>query len=771
MTTKARTVSTVRRLGLAVAAACAAAGASGADAGATPPANAPLAVFDLAKLPAAQFGRDGWLAPATEGGVACRTAQAGKTATVRVKAWWKDGQLRPDEGAWFILEVKYRDVLAKPAQAVGFGGVGWRFGNSPLHRFGGAQDGQWKIAAIPVPWDMVARLVSTLDPAANQPEMTSFGFTAPADLPIASLTVRQAVPADEANFYAECRAQIAAEQAEARAASPPPAVKTPPAVTGAMAAFPWDPGCRLFQNCAGVAGEMGKTVKVRLCLNEWEAGSFGVYANGAPLTGVDYEITPLTDAAGQTLQATIERRTAEYTILDQQWTPVRLWQAHAVEILPGRSHWFYFNIETKRGLTKAGTYKGKIRIKAREAQAELPLEVEVLPVDLLTIDEAGIVMCGCYSKTPPLHDLAFARRYNYAGMLLWYHEFRIPMAMRDGRLVLDFTYPDDWMQRARKLGFTQAAWYLGGDSAKMPGTLKVFIDLATLDGKTTRDAYLAAQGGKPFVLPEVRKLFVEWMRQVNTYAVAHDWPELFPTPHDEPQKWASRGEWIKGFFQDACAAIHEADPKCRVYGCIHHVKGWRGIADLWKVFADDIEVYNTNNVEEDHDVGNKVRNHGRARAQQGKPDMLFWQYTGLGAGVPESQRFAFGFYFGAHGSVGCTAWAYNWDDNWDLSGRKGDYAVTAWPTVYQTIPSPWFEGQREGLDDRRVIATYQKRFARDPEAMKLLDGILQEAMTSRGKGGADKEAGFFEAVDDAAKLTRWRNQLLEKLAAPPAAAP
>ena len=725
---------------------------------------APIASYDLAKLPDAQLDK-GWSAPATEKEIACRKVLAGKSGNIRVKAWWKDGQLRPNEGDWFILEVKYQDVLAKPAQVLGFGGVGWRFGNSPLHRFGGKNDNQWKTAAIPVPWDMIVRLVSTIDPAANQPEMTSFTFSAPADLPIASLAVRKAVPADETNFYAECRAQIAGEQADARASNLPPTVKNAPAMTGPLAAFPWDPGCRLFQNCAGVAGDLGKAVKVRMCLNEFEAGSFGVYANGAPLTGVDYEITPLTDAGGKTLKATVERRTAEYTILDKQWTPVRLWQSYAVDILPGRSHWFYFNVETKRGETAAGTYKGRILINAREGKTELPLEVEVLPVDLQTIDEAGIVMAGCYSKTPPLHDLDFERRYNYSGMLLWYHQFRLPMAMKDGKLVIDFTYPDDWMTRARKRGFTQAVWYLGGDSAKMPATLKVFIDLVTLDGKTSGDAYCKEQGGKPFVLPEARKLFVDWMRQVNTHAVANHWPELFPTPHDEPQKWASKGEWIKGFFKDGCAAMREADPKMRIYGCIHHVKGWHGIPDLWKVFADDIDVYNTNNVEEDQDVCNKVRNYGKERVKQGKHDMLFWQYTGLGAGVPESQRFAFGFYYAAFGSVGCTAWAYNWDDSWDLSGRGGDYAVTAWPTVYQTIPSPWFEGQREGLDDRRIIATYQKRFANDAAAMKVLDDMLKSAMTSRAKGGADKEAGFFESVDDAAKLTRWRNTLLEKLAA------
>ncbi len=723
----------------------------------------PIVAFILADLPEVQFEQGAWSTQISEGGIRCRQALAGKFAAARVKAWWKEGQLRPPEGERFVLEVRYKDIVAKPATFHIFSGIGRNFGYWAVHQFGGAKDGQWKTASIPVPWDMVARLVSTLDPARDAPDMTAFAVSASADLPVASVAVRKAVPDDEERFYAECRAMIASAQAEARAKNPPPVVRNP-AVTGPMAAFPWEPSCRLFQNCAGVPGQMGKPVRLRMCLNELEPGSFGVYANAA-LTGVDYQVTPLTDASGKTLQATIERRTAEYAPLDEQWTPMRLWPAYAVDIPAGRSHWFFFNVETQREVSAAGTYRGKILITAKEGKAELPLEVEVLPVDLLTMDEAGLTMFGCYDRLPPLHDVEFQRRYNYGGALLWYAGFAPAVALREGKLAFDFTYPDDWMKGARQRGFSGAIWYLGGDSAKMPRTLKVFAHLGTLDKKMNFDQWCSAQNGQDHVLPETRKLFVEWMRQVNAHAVDSGWLELFPTPHDEPQKWASIAGWIKPFFKDACAAIREADPRIRVYGCIHHVKGWKGVPDLWSVFIDDIDVYNTNAVGEDPDVGNKVRAAGAESVKKGGKDKLFWQYTGLGSGVPDSQRYAFGFFFGAFGSTGCTAWAYNWNDVWDLSGRKGDLAVTAWPTAYQTIPSPWFEAQREGLDDRRIIATYQKRFARDAEAMEALEAVLTEARTSRSKGsGENKEAGFHDSIDDSAKLIRWRNALLGRLA-------
>jgi len=732
---------------------------------------ASLMTLSLAETPAAQLGQGGWSDPADVGGIKCRKVMAGKTGDVLIPAWWKAGRLRPPEGDAFILEVKYQDVSVKPVQVLGFGGVGWRFGNSPLHCMGGSNDGQWKVACIPIPWDMIARMVSTINPDQNKPEMTRVSFDVAVDLPIASLSIRKAVPEDESRFYSECRAQIAAEQAEARAKTPVPSAREAVlAGTGTLTAYPWEPGRRLFPYNSVTTGSLGKPVKVRMCLDEFESGSFGVFANGGPLTGVDYEITPLKNASGKELKAMVERRTAEFTLLDGQWSPIRLWPAYAVDVLPGRSHWFYFTIGTRRGETRPGTYTGKILIGAKEGKTELPLEVEVLPVDLLTIDEAGVTMFGCYDKTPPLHDIAFQRRYNYGGALLWYTQFVPPVAMKDGKLVFDFTYPDDWMKGARKRGFTGAIWYLGGDPYRLPGSAKVMAHLATLDGKMTRDAWCAAQKGQDHILPETRALFVDWMRQVAHHAMDNGWLELFPTPHDEPQKWASSGDWIKPFFKDGCAAIREADPRLRVYGCIHHVKGWRGIPDLWSIFVDDIDVYSTNAIYEDNDVGNKVRAAGKASLAKGGKDKLFWQYTGLGGGVPESQRFTLGFFYGAFGSSGCTAWAYNWGDAWDLSGRKGDLAVSAWPTVYQTIPSPWLEAQREGLDDRRIIATYQKRFTGDAEAMKILDNIFDEVKGSRSKhSGANTEAGFFDSVDDTAKLLRWRNALLDRLAA--AAAP
>jgi hypothetical protein len=730
-------------------------------AGAIPTAAAPLAKFDLPALPDAQFDQGAWSAPAEIDGRKHRAVLAGKPGGVRLKAWWKAGSLRPPEGETAILEISYKDVLPKPAQVIAFGGIGWNFRNSPIHRFGGAADGTWKTAMIPLPWDMIVRLVSSVDASRNIPEMCQILISAEADCPIAGFTVRKAVAADETRFYAECREQIALEQADARAQNPMPAVAEPPKLDGALVAYATDPMCRVFTWNPVPVEHLGKPVRIRMCTDELEPGSFAVYANGAALTGVGYEVTALRDAAGNALKATIERRTAEYSLTDGIWVPIRLWPAYAVDIPANRSQWFLLDVETRRGEAKAGLYKGTIRITAKEGKTELPLEVEVLPVDLLTMDEAGLTMYGCYDKLPPLHDIDFARRWNFGGSLVW-GNFNIPMAMRDGKLQLDFTYPDDWMQGCRKRGFTSMIWYLGGDSAGSPDTLTTLIRLGNVAGVMPSNGWSQAQAGKPFIIPEVRTVFVDWMRQVNGHAVASGWPELLPTPHDEPMKWLVKGEWIRGFFKDACAALHEADPRLRVYACMHMVDHGR----QWDCFIDDIDVFNTNAVWEDPDLGDQVRGADQASRAKGGKGKQFNQYvTTYFQGSPKSMRFMFGWFFAAFGSTGCTAWAYNWDDTWDMSGKGNEAGLTAWPTAYQTIPSPWMVGQRDGLDDRRLIATYRKRFAKDAAAIAALEAILDQAKNGRdGFMSPAVSPGYLEAVEQSARLADWRNGLLDRLA-------
>jgi len=728
---------------------------------------APLPSVDLAAVADADMG-GGWSQVRADGETKYRAALKGRMRMVNIPVWWKDGQLRPDEDTIYVVEVRYRDVAASPVIFHGYGGLGRYQAPTELHRFGGAGDGKWKTANLSVGWDQLMRIDGHSD-------KTAVGFSADADLPIASLRFRKAAKADEVRHNAETRAWVAAVQADQRKRAK---LGIEPRKFGvgkklpAVVAFPWPAMLPLLPNGQPRDGQVGAAVKVRMCLNEIEGGSFGVYANGKDLTNVRYEVSELAGPGG-TLAADVICRTAEYAVANRgRVFPQRLWPAFAVDIPAGHSHWFLFNLRTHRGKTKPGVYKGKVTVTADQGSASLPVEVRVLNVDLLTMGEAKLFMGGCVTGLVPAHDIRFQSDYNQNGINLWFSGVHPGMKMVDGKLVLDFTILDEWMVAAAKRGLAGNVWFLGGNPYGYPITMTIFREMAKIDNRNgakpmTTEEWVKLQcdpANRDRPMKRQRELVVEWCRQVTTHAKAKGWPEVILTPFDEPAKWIQSradphyrgaigtGEWIKPYFKDACAAIREGAPGTRIYGSIHHIN-YRGRNSGLR-FLPDIDVFCTNAIHEDSKIGDKVRAAGKD----------FWQYSGVGsggAGSPDRARFTFGFFFAAFDSRGSLAWAYNWGRGFDTT--SGSNWMYAWQTPYDTIPAPYFEGLREAWDDRRVIETYRKRFAGDAEAMAELKAILSAAARSRSRGGRDTVSDFWAAADDASKMDRWRDQLLARL--------
>ena len=722
----------------------------------------------------------GWSEAQSGGAVSYRVAAKGGRRSVAVPAWWAEGSLRPPAGTVYVLEIHYKDTAPAPVIVTVASALGRYLGPTEAHRIGGSGDGKWKTAAVPVAADQLIRLPE------DRPK-TGFGFSADADLPVAWIKVRLAAAGDERRYNAETRAWVAAVQATpgakvSRQIEPRkflPGEKLPPVV-----AFPWAPMAPLRQHVQPTDEQVGAPIKIRMCLNEIEGGSFGVYAGQADLTRVNYTVSPLKGESG-TLQADVIRRTAEYALAplhgrtpeDLRWFPQRLWPAYDVDIPGGYTHWFLFNVRTRRGRTHPGVYKGEVTVTSAQGTASLPVEVEVLPVGLLTMDEAGLYMGSCLKEQPPAHDYDFAVDYNQNGTQVWVAGFQPPMEMVDGKLVIDFTYADEWLGEIRKRGVKRMVWFLGGDPYGFPHTMTIFRDLAKIDTRNGNKPLavvdwvakqsLPANRDRP--LPADRELFKEWVRLVDEHARQAGWPELILSPFDEPAKWVQgpyrkgtydtdhgpfigAGSWIKPYFIDACKAVKEVNPNIPIYASIHHNRDQRlqeGIC-----FLPYVDVFCTNAIHEDPKMGEKVRAAGKE----------FWQYSGIGvAGAkPDRARFTFGFFFGAFDSRGSLAWAYNWGKGFDLA--SGSNWMYAWHTPFDTIPAPYFEGMREAWDDRRIVETYRKTFARNPEALAVLEGIFKEAKDSRDRGGRDTVYDFWAAVDDAAKLDRWRNALLDRLA-------
>lgn len=718
-------------------------------------------VSDLKDLSAEQ-----WAAEAKDGDRAYRAALKGKPAILRIPAWWGDG-LRPADGTRFIIELTYKDDLSAPASAECFGALGSYIGRSELHRFGGEADGKWKVAQVPVSWDLIRVLKDT--------HTAELAIRAPADLPIEQLVIRAAaLPEDQARWEAETRAWIrkvqsakaekAGHAGEDQKAAIPEAWKDKPFVPYARAYYD-----AVYPNSAPKGKEAGATVHVRMARNEFEPGAFGVYAQ-QDLDGVTYSVSSLTSPAGE-LKCEIRCMTAEYDLLPNKdkgfvWTPQRLWNAFPAVIKKNQSAWFYLSVHTLGEASLPGKYEGKITIKAGGAEAVLPLAVEVLPITLLSMDEAGLRMGGCVTGLASVGEMRTMLDHNHNAINIWFAGVQPGMEKKDGKLVLDFTYLDEWMAQAKACGRKTMVWFLGGNPNGYPETLSIERELyATMIGP--KDEFMKTmatpeQRGK--ILPAVAEIYKDWLKQVSAHAKEKEWPEIIFTPFDEPAKWSYAepkaeggrkfaigcGPWIRDHFKSACALMHEAAPENKVYVSMHrnyvrNVHGYNG--RVGEIFIPDVDLVCTNAIEEDHELGDKVRKAGK----------LFWQYGG-GA----SRRYGYGFYFAAWDSRGSLCWAYNWGKRFDVT--EGSNWQYAWFSPFDTVLTPTYEELREGWDDRRYLETAKAAAKKaGADIAPLIEQIRKETIENRGQGGRDLVNDFWEEGREASKMDYWRKLLADKM--------
>ncbi|MCW8132732.1 MAG: hypothetical protein KIS92_20465 [Planctomycetota bacterium] len=737
----------------------------------------------------------------------CRALKAGKTGVVPLAVYWAGDALRPAEGDNRVLVITFKDTASAPIRVDAYAGLPGRY---ELHRIGGLNDGQWKTARVPLPWDMVMR-------GPKDPKATELYFSAPggADVPVASIALEKGDPAaDEAAWSAETRAWIARAQGEKRANAKLPKAEEavlPEAWKDKKAvAFTRGYVTMVQATSAPKQGEAGAALKIRLATNEIEPAQLGVYANGADLKGVTVALAPegLSGEAGK-LDAKIELFAAEYSVVrDGRLFPQRLWPAYPVDIASGRAHAFWITVATE-GTAKPGVYKGKLAVAAGEGiSAEVPLEVEVLPIKLLTMTEAGLDLGGCISGLLPAHELHLKAANNHNSLNLWYSGFAPGIVKKSAtEFDLDFTVADEFMKQAKAAGIRNFIYFLGGDPYGAPDTWHLQRELYRFvhyDGKDMME------GRKEFIkrvtesrekmLPELRALYVQWTKKFMAHAKEAGWPEPILTPFDEPAKWTQdgnraqvyyykdknghdhvdkikdgakaeflkklkddgiepqdlglggAGSWIKPQFKQACEAIHEGWPEARIYGSIHHAKP--GI-----VFLPDIEVFCTNAIHEDRAQGDQVR--------AGGPTKTFWQYSGGGdSSEPAQGRYNFGFFFGAYDSRGSLCWAYNWGARFDTS--VGDSWLYAWTTPYAIARAPFWEGMREGWDDRRYIETLRAEAKKaGPEQVKAAEALLKEifdvAVGSRTEGGRDTVNDFWARTKDADALDTQRARIAEMI--------
>ncbi len=727
----------------------------------------------------------GWGPVTQEGEHSYRAARGRGTAVIPVQVWWGKS-FRPAEGTIYDLKITYKDTATEPVVFQTHGGFTKYWNLGEVHRFGGTGDGAWKVAYVPVSWDLICRKNVPLQ---GPSDMTELGIETKQDLPIESIQVLPAAKDSAARYGRETRAWVAKAQAEKREKAghgqkQEPAL--PDSMNGqAMVAYARTYLVPLMQNAAPQKGEAGGALKLRMARNEYEPATFGVYANSQDLKNMTFAVSALKGAKGK-LACEVDLRMAEYSAVPgggrregaASFTmfPQRLWPMYPVDIAKGQSQWCWVTVHTLGDKSQPGKYSGTVTIKADGQQTSLPIEVEVLPVTLLTMQQAGLDLGGCSGQVPA-QDLKCLAEHNHTGMDVWFGGTQPQMRVIDGQIQFDWTYLDDWMGNAKKYGMNHMMWFLGGDPYGFPDTLNAERDLyratATGQSQDLRVEFIERLNKDPEkVLPEDRPRYQKFIRDLAQHAKANNWPDkLIIHPFDEPAKYvqSSKGQnafhevkgtgpWIKTHFEDCSALIREAAKgydNILVGGDMHH-------AEPSMALVKDVDVFCTNAIHEDAALGDKVRAAGVA----------FWQYSGTNLNTPAHQgRYTFGFFFGAYNSRGSLIWAYDAMDRFDNTGTAGQWGY-GWYTPFGTVFTPFMVGVREGFDDRRWIETY-KKLVGEEKAKALLDKIGQEAIAQRTRGGRDTVNDFFAEMKRTDQLNVWRDQIvtavLEAQAAGPAA--
>ncbi|PCJ56592.1 MAG: hypothetical protein COA79_18165 [Planctomycetota bacterium] len=735
---------------------------------------------------------------------------AGKKGNVIIPIWWKDS-LRPKKTQNGIAEIIFKDVSSSPIKVNLFAGLP---GEIEIHRIGGLGDMKWKTAFVPIPWDQIMRMK-------KKSGLTYISFIAPKeiDIPFHSIKIKRGnKEIDEKRWCLETRAWVARAQLQKRANAilPKAEISNLSEKENKQIAltFPRSMVNLIYPNSAPQKNESEKSLKIQLALNELEGGQFGVYANQKALKDVQLKCSVLKTAKGLLFDGSVDLFTLEYSAVTGKdgkhpLYPQKLWPAYSLDIGANASQAYWINVESFKYKTKPGLYTGKIEIlSAGKIVQTLKLEVKVLPFDLMTMTEAELHLGGCVPRFLPAHELKELSRHNHNSINLWYSGTmnQRPIRKSSTEFELDLWLWDDFMQHANDAKMKNFVFFLGGNPYGYPDTMQMERDLYRFiysDKKNIDDSraeWLKSTwkaDGK--VAPEIRELYSKWIYKFYSHAKKNNWPEPIVTPFDEPAKWTQEswargkqyrwlksngkysfrvvqnrknaefmdkskkekftpeylcdggaGPWIKTHFKDCSSIIHKAYPSARIYGSIHHAKG--GLP-----FLEDVDVFCTNAIHQDHDLGNKVR------AVKGK---TFWQYSGTNDKRPPSVAwYTFGFYFGAFNSRGSLVWAYNWGSRFDTASSGGQW-MYGWTSPYSLIKTPYLEGLREGWDDRRYIETLRKvakAKGKEKEAEVLLSSIFSEVIGSRNKSGRDTVNNFFAQSKDPNKLTKYRQLIVDKI--------
>ena len=366
--------------------------------------------------------------------------------------------------------------------------------------------------------------------------------------------------------------------------------------------------------------------------------------------------------------------------------PAFIEEMHPVDVPADSSRWYWFTVRVPEDAAP-GLYRATVNISASGGDAQVPVELEVMPIELMRPE--GIAwgmydyMDRTYSDAPDAIEEKFRDQAAY-GMtsvgLCGAHGVETEMV--DGRVVMHWTGETN-LERAMggyvAAGFTEPIqWLIAGDIARFA---KQFGEVGT---------------------PEYAAAYKGVIQGVLDKAEEAGWPEIIFQPVDEAFEHRPRFEQM----MVEMAILKEMGLPVEADGMNGHPAGLEEALPLLDYLNFHDGPFLQRGV---YDAA--AWEQFRARMEQLGKTIWFYNVE-ISGHRPENARFSQGFHLWNTGAKGAFTWSYRsvLDEPYSANPDARFIFMHRYPPMGDEIggPSIGFEALREGIDDYHYLYTWDR---------------------------------------------------------------
>jgi hypothetical protein len=490
----------------------------------------------------------------------------------------------------------------------------------------------------------------------------------------------------------------------------------------------------------------GAKFEMAAARGEWESLQVGVHALRT-LRGFSYSVTSLRQVDGQdrifgrnirplygmNLLMRVGKKTEHpdgdigyekegKTAWNYEEWPAVLVDLPSIDIPKGQSQSLWVDVYVPQSAAP-GTYQGEIVLSlSKKEVARLPLTLEVRP---FVLDEAKEWGRGPFTGNLLDRDQLIQLREHGINNMSWWTSGGTTIEMKDGKIVADFAAYQRYLRLLDLCDYVGPhVVFLGGSDPKIANTIMKFLGRSVvLDArnKASAPAFEEADLSEPF-----GELLCQTLKQFHEQAAAVGHPDLLACLMDEPDHEPRPAR--RDYYNKMFALVEKGAPEVPLYGTFYHEGDEDRLSHHHKVWCTNCP---------SPSKANACRKAGQ--------DLFTYHFDFQYGGPNELQRFRLGVMPWVYGAKGTYFWAMYWHDGdpFDPFAQKKDRSTACLPTPEGPLTTPVIKTVREGVDDRRYIAT--------------LERLIEQSL----EGGS--EAAIAEAKADLAWFDTFRQPLFEKL--------